>query len=75
MTQCASGDDSRAKLIARRQDAAQRRHLNAAKMLATIRKLLPPARSRAKTAKRDAGPTATAPMKREGLAGTVPVNN
>jgi hypothetical protein len=50
-------------------DAAQRRHHAAVKMLTIIQERLAPVRSRAKTTKRDAAPTA--PEKPEGIAGTV----
>jgi hypothetical protein len=69
MTQCGD-DDVRAKVIERRQDAAQRRHMAAINLLTTIQKRRPPDRSRAKTAKGGAGPTA--PEKSEGVVGTVP---
>ena len=71
MAQCGD-DDVRAKVIEGRQDAAQRRHHNAVKMLTTIQNRRPPVRSTAKAAKRDGGPTP--PEKPKGIAGTVPLS-
>jgi phage gp37-like protein len=75
LAQCGATNEARSKLLERRQDAANRRHLAAVKMLATVRRLLTPARSPLEIATQLAGQEPNARRGREGIAGTVPVSN
>jgi hypothetical protein len=68
-------NEARAKLLERRKDAADRRHLAAVKMLATVRKLLTPALSPVQIASRLEGQNPALRRCRDGIAGTIPVTN
>jgi hypothetical protein len=66
---------ARVQLIREQQEAAQRRHLAAAKALATVRKLLTPALSPVQVATRLGGEDPALRRCRGGAAGAVPVSN
>jgi hypothetical protein len=73
--QATGAREARSKLLLRQQDAAHRRHLEAVKILATVRKLLTPAPSPVEVASRlDRSHPATR-RGRMGMAETVPVSN
>jgi hypothetical protein len=75
LAQSGGTNEARLKMLERRQDAANRRHLAAVKMLATVRKLLTPARSPLEIATRLDGKNHAVLRGREGIAGTAPVSN
>jgi hypothetical protein len=76
LAQSAGAGEARSKMIERRQDAANRRHLAAVKMLATVRKLLTPAASPVDIASRLGGQNPAVRRGREGvIAGKVPLSN
>jgi hypothetical protein len=67
--------EARSKVLERRQDAADRRHAAAVKMLAVVRKLLTASPSPVQIATRLDGQNPALRRGREGIAGTVPVTN
>jgi hypothetical protein len=73
--QASGANDGRTKMIHEQQEAAHRRHLTAAKTLATVRKLLTPSLSPVQIATRLEGQNPAVRRGREGIAGTVPVTN
>jgi hypothetical protein len=75
IAQSAGASEARLKMLRDQQDAAHRRHLSAIKTLATVRKLLTPAASPLEIASRQDGKNPAVLRRREGIAGTVPVNN
>jgi hypothetical protein len=75
LAQPGPANEARARLLERRHDAANRRHLAAVKMLATVRKLLTPALSPVQIASRLEGQNPALRRCREGIAGTIPVTN